>query len=259
MTIFRTASLVVSLAVLLASAQTSRAASVTTYHNDNARTGVNDKETILNTTNVNSATFGKLFSLPVNGQVYAQPLFVPGVEIPTKGVHNVLYVATMTNWVYAFPAESGSTTPLWAVNLGTAVPCLYFQPYYNDCDETGISGTIGILSTPVIDVSQQAIYVVANTYVPGQTGITTFKLHSLNLSTGQENPGSPVVIRGQVNGTGQGSVGGVLAFSAFDHWQRTGLALVNGSIYFGFASHGDAGPFHGWLFGYDEVTCSGPR
>ncbi len=227
--------------------------SVTTYHNDLARTGVNSQETVLNTSNVHSGSFGKVYSWPVDGQVFAQPLYLPSVTIPGQGVHNVVYIVTMNNTVYAFDADSSSSTPLWSASMGASVPCLYFEPAVGYCNY-GIIGPIGIYSTPVIDTTRGAIYVVSETYSPLQTGVTTFKLHALDYTTGKEKAGSPVAITGQVPGNGVGSVGGVLTFSPFLHWQHTGLALVNGNIYFGFSSRGDSGQFHGWLFGYDSLT-----
>jgi hypothetical protein len=226
--------------------------SVTTYHNDIGRTGVNSQETILNATNVAPGSFGKLYSLPVDAQIYAQPLYVPSVAIPGQGTHNILYVATMNNSVYAFDADSSTPIVYWAVNLGTAVPCLTLEPSWETICEAGIQGTIGILATPVIDVADNALFVVAETYV--STTQTAFELHSLNLTTGKEKAGSPAVISGQVAGAGQDSTAGVLAFNPYWHLQRPGLSLVNGNIYIGFASHGDGGPYHGWLFGYSELT-----
>lgn len=237
---------------------TAAAVPVTTYHNDNSRAGVNNAETILNTSNVNTNSFGKLYSLPVDGQIWAQPLYVPSVAIPGAGTHNVLYVATMHNSVYAFDADSGSGTPLWFLNLGPSVPCTGY--YGNFCYGAAqpVPPETGIFSTPVIDPSTNAIYVVAETAIAGTNGTETqFSLHSLNLLTGQENANSPVVISGSVPGTGYGSSGGVLPFVPNFHLQHTGLTLLRGTIYFGFATGSDdQPPFHGWLFGYNETTLA---
>lgn len=230
-------------AVLLTGLRLSAAVSVTTWHNDPGRTGVNASETVLTPANVNSATFGKLYSLPVDGQIYAQPLYVPGVSIPASnpahGIHNVLYVATENNSIYAFDADSATPLVLWQRNFGI--------PFTNP---DGI-GQFGILSTPVIDAGRQAIYLVADTLVNGQP---SFALHSLDITTGADKVGSPSVIAGQVPGTGDGSVGGIQTFSAAQSLQRPALLELTGNIFIGFGSHGDDAPYHGWLFEYDGVT-----
>lgn len=250
MTRCRTTRLAFGLVALFTCLDASAQVSITTYHNDNARTGVNSQETILNTSNVTAGSFGKLYSLPVDGQIYAQPLYVSSVTVPGQGTRNILYVATMNNTVYAFDADSSSPVVYWSANLGAAVPCLVLEQEGGTCD-FGVVGTIGILSTPVIDVARSAIFVVAETYVSGQAA---FKLHSLSLTTGKELAGSPATISGQVAGTGYDNVGGMLSFEPYWHWQRTGLTLVNGNVYIGFAGHGDNGPYHGWLFGYNDLT-----
>jgi hypothetical protein len=216
------------------------ATSVTTWHNDNGRTGANPNETILNTSNVNGATFGKLYSLPVDAQIYAQPLYVPSVAIPGNGTHNVLYVATENNSVYAFDADSSSTQPLWQVNLGVPVP-----------SGENIFPYIGILSTPVIDVSRQAIYLVAQTYANSNA---QFYLHSLDITTGKDRVGSPVLISAQVPGVGAGSSNGTLSLVPFQCLQRTALLELNGNIYVGIGSHADHWPYHGWMLGFDGVS-----
>src|SRR5215510_12799266 len=132
--------------------------SVLTQHNDNARTGANLNETILNVSNVTVNQFGKLFSRSVDGQIYAQPLYVPNVNIPNQGVHNVVYIATMNNSVYAFDADDPSaSTPLWTVNLGPAVPAQDTSEFLD------IQPIVGITSTPVIDTSTRTLYCVAKT------------------------------------------------------------------------------------------------
>ena len=228
------------------------AVAVTTYHNDNSRVGLNNAETILNTSNVNTGSFGKLFSLPVDGQVYGQPLYVPSVAVPGQGTHNILYVTTMHNSVYAFDADSGSPTPLWRVNFGASVPCSQVSVIVNRCYD--VAPEIGILSTPVIDTSRGALYVVAETAT--STTQTQFALHALDVATGLEKTNSPKVIAGQVSGTGDASVAGVVVFDPNWHFQRTGLTLLRGNIYFGFASHSDDRPYHGWIFGYDGGTLN---
>ena len=236
----------------LAGGSAAQVVSVTTWHNDNGRTGANPNETILNTSNVNPSSFGKLYSLPVDAQIYAQPLYVPSVAIPGNGVHNVLYVATENNSVYAFDADSSSPQALWHVNLGVPVP-----------SGANIAPYIGILSTPVIDVSRNAIYLVAETYINSNA---QFYLHSLDITTGKDRVGSPALISGQVPGVGAGSSNGTVAFVPFQNLQRTALLDLNGKIYVGFGSHADTWPYHGWLFGFDGVslrrlmvTCFSPN
>jgi hypothetical protein len=225
--------------ILQLSAATSRAQSVTMWHNDLGRTGSDPSETTLNTSNVNRNTFGKLYALPVDNQIYAQPLYVTGVNIGGT-THNVLYVATMGNSVYAFDADSSTPEVLWQVNLGTPVPS------YED-----ILTQIGILSTPVIDINLNAIFLVADTY---QSNKAVFSLHSLDIRTGQERVGSPVFISGTVAGTGVGSNNGSVVFNPNQNLQRPGLLELNGNIYMTFGSHADQPPYNGWIFAYNNMT-----
>jgi hypothetical protein len=221
--------------------------SVLTQHNDNGRSGANLLETVLTTSNVNSSHFGKLFSRSVNGQIYAQPLYVSNVSIPNRGAHNVVYVVTMQNNVYAFDADDPSlSTPLWQINLGTPVPYQDTGTIY-----TSMSPVIGITSTPVINLSTKTLYCVAMTK---ESGSYFQRLHALDLTSGQEKFGGPVAISGSVAGTGDGSVGGTLSFNPLKHLNRPALLLLNGQIYLAFGSHGDSSPYHGWIFRYDATT-----
>jgi hypothetical protein len=219
-------------------------AGVLTQHNDNSRTGANLNETILNTSNVNVNQFGKLFARVVDGQVYAQPLYVPGVNI--QGLHNVVYVATMTNNLYAFDADDpAASEPLWQVNFGPSVPNL---------DVSGpndIEGPIGITSTPVIDNASGTLYCVAKTK-EGTSYVQ--RLHALDLTSGQEKLGGPVVIDGSVPGIGDDSVAGTIRFNALRHLNRPALLLSTGYLYIAFGSHEDNRPFHGWVLSYDTAT-----
>jgi hypothetical protein len=220
--------------------------SVLTQHNDNARTGATLNETVLNVSNVTAARFGKLFSRLVDGQIYAQPLYVPHVAIPNQGTHNVVYVATMNNSVYAFDADDpNAAAPLWAVNLGPPVP-------YQDVSEVSdIQPVIGITSTPVIDASTKTLYCVAKTK---DNNAYFNRLHALEITTGQERTGSPVTISAAVPGTGDGSVGNLITFDPLRHLNRPGLLLLKGGVYLALGSHGDQPPYHGWVFGYDAAT-----
>ncbi len=223
-------------------------ADVTTEHNDNNRTGANLSEVVLNTSNVNVGSFGKLFSRAVDGHIYAQPLYVSNVTIPGQGVHNVVFVCTQHNSVYAYDADvSSASTPLWTVNLGPSVPISVF----GTADQEGISVEVGILSTPVIDPTSNTIYVIAQTYESSQV---IFRLHALDFTTGAEKPSSPVMIQGSVAGQGTDSVGGIVTFGANKQLQRPGLLLLNGSVYVAFGSHGDDPVWHGWLIGYNAAT-----
>ncbi|HKT87744.1 MAG TPA: hypothetical protein VJQ59_04875 [Candidatus Sulfotelmatobacter sp.] len=202
---------------------------VLTYHNDDARDGAYLQEVTLNPSNVNSSQFGKLVSYPVDGQIYAQPLYLPQVNIPNKGTYNVVYVATQNNSVYAFDASATSANPatLWHVNLGTPI-AVY--------DAEGPWPAVGILSTPVIDATTGTMYVVAE--VNGAN--PPFWLHALDVTTGQDKM-NPVGING-------GYSGDSLSFSCY---QRMGLALnpVNNWIYIAFGSCS-----HGWVFAYDKSS-----
>ncbi len=233
------------LMILLSSVAAWGQISVLTQHNNNSRTGANLNETILNTHNVNVYQFGKLFSRFVDGQVYAQPLYVPGVNIG-QGLHNVVYIATMKNNVYAFDADDpNAATPLWQANLGPPVPVADVGGL------TDINEVVGITSTPVIDIATGTLYCVAKTE-EGDSFLQ--RLHALDIISGQEKLGGPVVIDGSVPGTGEGSVSGSIRFDPRRHLNRPGLLLLNGYIYIAFGSHEDNRPFHGWVFSYDAVT-----
>lgn len=233
---------------LLASHFTLFAQNVTTQRNDLARTGVNPAETTLTVANVGGGSFGKLFSLPVDGQVYAQPLYLANVAIPGQGTHNVVYIATENDSVYAWDADNpNQTSPLWQKSLGTAILCANI-PYCSG----DLVPEIGITSTPVIDPVKMIIYVVSE--VAATPSSPVFKLHALDATTGAEKFNGPVTIQGSVAGTTVDAVNGVLTFNPYYHLQRPALLLTNGTIYIAFGSHGDQLPFHGWIFGYDQKS-----
>jgi len=246
---------ILSLVLILATAGAASAQiDVLTANYDNNRTSANLNEWLLNTSNVNPTQFGKLYAFPVDGQIYAQPLYVHAFNIPGKGTLNVLYVATMHNSVYAFDADAASgTAPLWQVNLGATVnPLSFMSPGSTYMD---IQPEIGILSTPVIDRAGSTIYVVNETL---QAGNMTFFLHALDLTTGSEKLNGPVEIAATVAGTGwggglEGPIDGQLPFLAVDHIQRPGLLVANGSVYVAFGSHGDFAPWHGWIMAYNAA------
>jgi len=222
---------------------------VLTQHNNVGRTGANLNETALNVANVNGRQFGKLFTRAVDGYIYAQPLYVSQLGFPDQSTHNVVYVATEHNSVYAFDADDAEASdPLWQVNLGASVPSTDISATYRD-----LMPEIGITGTPVIDLPNQTLYLVAKSKDAADNSYHQ-KLHALDLTTGQNKPGSPVEITGSVQGTGAGSVNGTLTFDPFYHLNRPGLLLLNGVVYIGFGSHANIGPHHGWLFGYDGAT-----
>ncbi len=227
---------------------------ILTQHNDNARTGQNLNETTLTPTNVTSATFGKLFSYPVDGAIYGQPLYVQNLTIAAQGVRNVVYVATEHDSVYAFDADQKSPGTLWTVNFTNSASGVTTVPCADEPTTCQFFGTeIGISSTPVIDLSTKTLFVCAFTK---ENGAYIHRLHALDLTTGAEKSGGPVVVQATAPGTGDGSSGGNLAFSAFTHLQRAGLLLVNGVVHLAFASYDDSPPYHGWVLGYDSQTLA---
>ena len=227
---------------------------VTTSQYGPARTGVNLNETILTPRNVNSSQFGKIGAFAVDGAIYAQPLFLPAVNIPGKGMHDVVFVATEHDSVYAFDAQTaGAADPLWHVSFlsssVTPVPA-------HDVECPLISPEVGITSTPVIDVSTGTLYVLARTKehkgVLGDEYVQ--KLHALAITTGAEKLGGPVMIHAFVRGRGAGNKHGTILFDAKRQNPRAGLLLSHGLLYLTWASSCDAGPYHGWVMAYDAKT-----
>ena len=222
---------------------------IITSQYDNARTGANLKETKLTPRNVNVQHFGRLFTLHVDGDVYAQPLFLGGVEIPGKGRHDVLFIATEHDSVYAFDAYGNPSTPLWQASFLkkglTTVPALYA-----DCPF--ISPEIGITSTPVIDPGTGTLYVLARTMDRSGFFENTYAqhLHALAVTTGVEKFGGPVEIQATMNGAGTGSRSGKLSFNPLRDNPRAALLLNHGTIYLTWASACDVGPYHGWAMAY---------
>lgn len=226
---------------------------VLTGHNDNARTGLNPNETILNPTNVNIYGFGKIYDRRVDGPVYAQPLYISNLPIPGKGTHNVVFVATMHDSVYAFDADS-NTAPLWQKSFinpaaGTNVPTAAQVAPGQDC--TTFVGDVGICGTPAIDFVSGTLYVVARTKeAAGQF----HRLHALDIATGTEKPNSPVVIDAVVPGTGADSSGGFVHFNQMREIQRSALLLSGGVVHIPWCSYCDNAPYHGWITSYDAQS-----
>jgi len=223
---------------------------VTTFHNDVARTGQNTLEVALTMANVNSTQFGKLFTTTVDGYVYAQPLYVANVSI-AAGTHDVIYVATEHDSVYAIDADDG--TIYWHSNLiptggrtivaGTDIGA--------GCDD--IIPEIGITGTPVIDTSSGTLYVVAKSYVGGK-GVQY--LHALDIRTSAEKFGGPTLIQGSVPGTAYDAKKSVLTFNSMQEHQRPALLLDHGHVIIGWGSHCDFDPWHGWLMSYGAATLA---
>ena len=240
----------VSLVLLLCVLPSNGQISVLTYHNDLSRTGQNVEESTLTPSTVSSGQFGPLFRDAVDGQVYAQPLYMPDVNIPGKGIYNVTFVATEHDSVYAFDADRGATTPLWHVNFTNPALGISTATAENlQCDS--IAPEIGITSTPVIDPTTQTLYVVAMTAEQSADNYVQ-RLHALDVATGAEKAGSPVVIQASVPGMGDGNT--MVRFKPGLYKQRAGLLLLNGVVYTAWSSHCDAGNYHGWLLGYDSKT-----
>lgn len=254
----------VCLALVLVSLPVAGQVSIWTYHNDNYRTGLNPNETILNLTNVNSTSFGKLFYCSVDGYVYAQPLYVPNVAVTGQGTHNVLFVATEHNSVYAFDADRAvpGGVLLWKTNLGVSAVTVTttftnkdFGTRYNGGAYTDIKPEVGITGTPVIDTNSGTLYVDAFTGEPGG-GVTNYfhRMHALNISDGTERSFSPVLITASVAGTGVDSVGGRVTFNPKQENQRPALTLAGGIVYVAYAGYADTDPYHGWIIGYNPTN-----
>ncbi len=245
-------------------------------HNDLGRTGWNKQETALSTANVNSGTFGILYSRPVDDQVYAQPLVASGVSIPSVGSRNIVFVCTVNNTIYAFDADDGSINAYWQKNY---TPSGYRPPTKNDMHPglcggsyNDFSSNIGIIGTPVIDKSSSTMYFVTKTVdptvednhtwnnsVPNEeytyttTGFHQY-LHAIDLGTGSEKANSPVEIIDTLAGVGDGNVGGRIGFDPRRQFNRGGLVLSNGIVYISFSAHCDWNPAHGWIIGYDASS-----
>jgi len=222
---------------------------VTTWHYDSFHSGANTSETILSPKNVNSASFGKLFTQTVDGPIIGQALYLPNLKMPKVGIHNVVFVATMGDSVYAFDADNANgrnATPLWHASLlpkgATTIPIAQ-----QGCGGTTGWTQIGIVSTPVIDPVKGTLYVVAKTY---ENSTYVHRLHALNVKTGKEQPGSPVVIKASYQM-------GNKNFAFQDHMQvnRPALLLANGILYIAFGSNGcRGGKEQGWVLAYNAGT-----
>lgn len=221
-----------------------------THRNDNARTGQNLQEFTLTPVTVNQTQFGKIFSCAVDGYVYAQLLYVQNLAIPGQRAHNVVFVATEHDSVFAFDADNAACAQLWTTSFIDPSSGISTVPSI-DVGSDDIVPEIGITGTPVIDPQSQTLYVVAKTK---ENGTYVQRLHALDTTTGAEKFGGPAVIQASLPGTGDGTDGANILFDALHQNQRAALLLANDVVYIAFASHGDVDPYHGWLLGYDAAT-----
>ena len=226
---------------------------VTTQHNDNSRDGLNANETFLTPVNVNTAQFGKLFTQPVDGLVAAQPLYMSQVTIPGQGIHNVVYVVTLHDSVYAFDADSNmgaNAAPLWQVSFLNPAAGITTEPVSElGCGTTTGFTEMGILGTPVIDGNSGTMYLIAKTK---ENGTYHFHLHALDITTGLEKFAGPI----DLSATVTGKAGTLMLLQAgLNMMNRPGLLLSQGIVYFGFGSNGcDGGGTRGWVLAYDATT-----
>jgi hypothetical protein len=223
---------------------------VLTYHNNNARTGLNSSETMLTLTNVNSTLFGKLFTLTVDGLVDGEPLYLSAVPIQGSGTHNLLIVVTENDSVYAFDADTG--TAIWHIST--------LESGETPSDDRGCSQVepvIGITSTPVISRpagSNGVIYTVAMSKDSSKNYYQ--RLHALDATTGNELYSGPVTIAAKYPGSGDNSSGGYVIFDPAQYKERSGLLQIGNTIYLTWASHCDIRPYTGWVMGYNATTLA---
>ena len=226
---------------------------VYTYHNDVSRDGTNTSEYALTTANVNSSTFGKLFSCQADAAIYTQPLWVSNITIG-GAKHNIVVVATMHDTVYAFDADASPCVTYWHTQFIPSGETFYTAA---DVFSNSIFPDIGILGTPVIDSTSNIIYLVTKTKNTTGPGVIAHqRLHALNLADGTEIANSPVELDSSITVPGNCEGGSTIAFNAARENQRPGLALVNGVVYVAWASHGDLDPYHGWILGFNASTLS---
>ncbi|MGH9545847.1 MAG: hypothetical protein ACRD23_11600 [Terriglobales bacterium] len=231
---------------------------VLTYHNNLARDGTNVQEFALTTSNVKTGTFGKIFSCALDGAAYAQPLWMPSVNVGGTR-RNIVVVATQHDSAYAFDADTSPCLQLWHVNLLDSAHGGAAQEIPVPGGDVGtgfmtLQPEIGVTGTPVIDPASKTLYLVSKS--EGPPGTFHQRLHGLDVATGGEKFGGPVNISASVAGTGDGASGGSVAFNPRTELQRTALALVNGVVYITWASHEDKDPYHGWVIGYAGDTLA---
>jgi hypothetical protein len=234
---------------------------VFTYHFDNARDGANTNETILTPSNVNTNSFGKLFTYTVDGYVYAQALIATNVTIPSKGTHNVLYVATENDTIYAFDADNYVPTPYWTNNFLNSANGVVIVP--SGVTQGNVVPQVGITATPVIDQATGTIYAEVMTQET-VASVTNYyhRLHALDITTGQERTAynSPVVIACTnypgIGYNGTNNINGNVVWNPLKQLSRPALLLANGMVYLSYSSFGDHPPYYGWVFSYDAHTLA---
>jgi hypothetical protein len=229
---------------------------VTTWHNDLTRQGDNTAETILTPANVNSANFGKLFSYAVTGQVYAEPLYASNLNMGALGTHNVVFVATENNDVYAFDAVNNGAGggQLWHVNLGlaAAVSAQNFGSRYGPYSD--ITPQVGITSTPVIDLATNTMYI--DSFRDDGGGNYSHHIWALDITSGAQKM-APMTVAASIQGNnGADSVGGTITFVAKQQIQRAALTMLNGVIYAAYAGYADTDPYHGWVLGFNASNLN---
>jgi hypothetical protein len=232
------------------------AVDVLTHRNNVARTGLQPAETILNTSNVNTSQFGKLFTFSVDGYLYAQPLYVSAYTMNDSKSHNVLYGATSNATVYAFDADGNNPTAgyLWSRSL---IPSGEQVVTTSDYSCSNPAPATGIIGTPVIDRVRGVMYVVAKTKLVNGNSTTYYhRIHALSLKDGSDQLNGPTVITATVPGTGDGSSGGNVTFNSLRQNERAALAEAEGTVWITYASHCDIGPYHGWTLGYNASDVS---
>jgi IPT/TIG domain len=234
---------------------------VYTYHDDLARDGANTEEYALTTSNVGTSTFGKLFSCSVDGAVYAQPIWVANLTV-NGAMHNVVFVATQHDSLYAFDADASPCIKLWNVSL---IDTNHGANSGEQSVSSGISGgvivstditpEVGVTGTPVIDPTTNTLYVVSKSANSGGTSVFQ-RLHAIDITTGNEKFGGPMNINSSITYPGTGDGGATVSFNARQEAQRSGLTLVNGVVYVAWASHGDNAPYYGWVVGFNAANLS---
>jgi hypothetical protein len=241
---------VLAVSVVACAASLAFSQNVLTYHNNNARTGLNPLETTLTLSNVNSGSFGKLFTLSVDGLVDAEPLYLSAVPISGSGTHNLLIVATEHDSVYAFDADTGSQ--IWRITTLKSG-----ETTSDDRNCSQVTPEIGITSTPAISRpagSNGVIYTVAMS--KDSSGNYHQRLHALDATTGNELYKGPVDIAAKFPGSGDNSSGGFVVFDPAQYKERSGLLLLDGMVYVTWASHCDIRPYTGWIMGYNRATLA---
>lgn len=232
---------------------------MTTYHNDVSRSGANTHEFSLTPLNVNANTFGKLFSCTADGAIYAQPLWVANLAIG-GAPHNLVFVATERDSLYAFDADANPCVTYWKTGAGgvnSLLPSGETWVTGNDVSCNDLAPDIGITGTPVIDPGTNSIYVLTKSKL-SSTGAIHQRLHALDLATGTEKFGGPVEIQATVPGNGDGSSGNppTVSFDPSFNGQRPALLLENGHVIIAWASHCDNSPYHGWVMSYSASTLT---